>query len=142
MENGKALEIKHILGVDFGTSNVGLSLADTETRIAFAFGVLKNNNELWRDLEKIVAQENIQQVVVGVPGYALTEKEKNEHQIFGEQLAKKFAVEVAYAEEMFTTQSAHKNLQEAQKKNVGKNDDAESARIILQDWLDKFSVNH
>jgi len=38
---------------------------------------------------------------------------------------------------MFSTKMAQANLLEKGMKNVGKFDDQESAKIILQSWLDK-----
>lgn len=152
MSSKKTEETSHILGIDFGTVNVGLAIADTETRMAFVFAVLKNDKELWKNLADIITKENIQKIVIGVPGYLpriaetdacrreaghLNDGEKTKQEVFAEEVRKKFKIEVFLVEEMFTTKSAHLNLREAQKKNIGKNDDAESARIILQDWLEK-----
>lgn len=138
MNNGKVADLGHILGIDFGTANIGLALADRETKMAFAYGVVKNDKNFWKKLEEIVAEENVEEIIIGVPGYAVGDGGNKGKQIFGKELKKRFAGEVFFAEEMFTTQSAHANLHEAQKKNVGKNDDAEAARIILQEWLDRI----
>ena len=138
-EAEKIAEEGHILGIDFGTAKVGLAMADTETRLAFAYAVLQNNKELFQDLKKIIDTEDVTQVVIGKPSYALQTDGTDDKQVFGDELQKRFGVKVFFAEEMFTTQSAHANLHEAGKKNVEKNDDAESARIILQEWLDKSS---
>lgn len=139
IKDEKIAEVKHILGIDFGTAKVGLSLADTETRLAFAYAVLQNDKDLFSDLKKIIATEDVVQIVIGKPSYALQVDGTDDKQVFGDELRKRFGVEVFFAEEMFTTQSAHANLHAAGKKNVAKNDDAESARIILQEWLDKNS---
>ena len=39
----KNLNISHYLGIDYGKSNVGLALADSETKMAFAYKTLKND---------------------------------------------------------------------------------------------------
>ena len=139
MDSEKTSEVRHILGIDFGTAKIGLAMADTETRLAFAYAVLQNDKEFFQDLKKIIDAEDVTQVVIGKPSYALQVDGAGDKQIFGDELQKRFGVEVFFAEEMFTTKSAHANLHEAGKKNVAKNDDAESARIILQEWLDKNS---
>jgi putative Holliday junction resolvase len=138
LKNSEIMSEEHILGIDFGTSKIGLALADTETRLAFAYAMLKNDRDLWDELNEVITKENIQKIVIGKPGYVLRDNNGiSEAEVFGEEVTEKFGIKVFFVEEMFTTKSAQQNLREAQKKNVGKIDDAESAKIILQDWLDK-----
>jgi RNase H-fold protein (predicted Holliday junction resolvase) len=54
--------------------------------------------------------------------------------LIGEQLP---AIHIAYQDEMFTTKMAQANLIERGEKHVGRHDDAEAARIILQSYMDK-----
>lgn len=129
-------QVSTILGVDFGEAKVGLAIADTETRMAFAFDILPNDPELWGKLKEIVACEKVEAVVIGMTRHEKDAQSAQIKQRFGEKLAKELGVRVEFQEEMFTTKMAQANLIARGLKNVGRQDDAEAARIILQSWLD------
>lgn len=138
------------LGIDYGESKVGLAIADEETKMAFTFDTLKNNKSLLTDLRGIIECENVKVVIIGIPSHI----NRNETEYPGDHVkdtsvahaARKFAkklaeitdVEIAFQDEMFTTKMAKVNLIERGDRNVGKHDDAEAARIILQEWLDCY----
>ncbi|MFA6973897.1 MAG: Holliday junction resolvase RuvX [Parcubacteria group bacterium] len=129
----------HILGIDFGTAKIGLALADTETRMAFGFDTIKNDKNFLAKLEEIITTENVETVVIGIPGYIHANVETHcNASIRGlAENLKKIGVYVEYAEEMFTSKMAQANLREKGEKRVSTADDKEAARIILQSWLDK-----
>lgn len=56
------------LGIDYGDKRVGLALA-AKGSIALPYKVLLNTNlkQLFAEIEKIISQENISLVVVGLP---------------------------------------------------------------------------
>jgi RNase H-fold protein (predicted Holliday junction resolvase) len=58
-------------------------------------------------------------------------------EVLGRMLGKVAGIRVAYQDEMFTTKLAQQTLILRGEKHVGKKDDAEAARIILQQWLDR-----
>lgn len=126
----------HILGIDFGKVKIGLAMADTETKIAFASDTIKNDKNLLSNLEKIIEKENVEKVIIGIPGYMIKPGEKVDQKSLGKSLEINTGVRVEYFEEMFTTKMAQDNLKEKGAKNISKSDDAESAKIILQEWLD------
>ncbi|HEX8973957.1 MAG TPA: Holliday junction resolvase RuvX [Patescibacteria group bacterium] len=126
-----------ILGMDYGQSKIGLAIADEETRMAFAFDTLKNDNELWKNLKEIAACENVKMIVLGMTAHEKDQKSASEKQRFAARLEKELGAEVVFQEEMFTTKMAQENIKLRGKKNVAATDDQEAARIILQSWLDK-----
>lgn len=150
-------EVKNYLGVDWGEAKVGLALADEEMRMAFAFETIKNEGNLVEKIIKIIKENNIKEVVIGVPSYVNKKETIFGGEKLGELIEKKFGahpvksskaglaerefngVNVSYQNEMFTTKMAQTNLIEKGEKNVGKKDDAEAARIILEEWLDLAS---
>ena len=136
IDHQNSSEISQIMGVDFGRSKVGLALADLETKMAFAYEMIENNKELLRKLAEIVAKENIKKAVIGIPSYKNGETIEGEARKLGEFLQNNMNVEVFYQNEMFTSKMAQTNLREGGFKNISKADDQESARIILQEWLD------
>jgi len=131
------LEEKSYLGMDWGATNIGLALAHYETRIALPFGTLKNDTQILTSLANILKEENIGTIVIGIPEYKHRPDGLYGSEIFGSMLTEHFSVEIVYQNEMFTTKTAEANLREQGRKNVSKENDEESARIILQEWLDK-----
>ena len=131
-------KISHFLGIDYGKTNVGLAMADNETRMAFAFNTLKNDKNFENNLSKIIEKENVSKVVIGIPEYHKEKKSRVSEEAgkLGEFVESNFGIQVFYLNEMFTTKMAQNNLIEKGMKGVNKFDDQESARIILQEWLD------
>lgn len=118
----------HYLGVDFGKAKIGLAVADSETRIAFSYGVLKNDKKLLQKLQEIVEKNNISKIIIGMTGV------ETRH---GVSLLEKLNIPIEFQNEMFSTLEAERNLKERGAKKIKRFDDQEAARIILQSWLDK-----
>lgn len=129
-------EVSQILGIDFGKAKIGLALADSETKIAFAYKTTENNKELIQKLAEIVAKENVKRIIIGIPSYINRENVEYEGEKLGKLLEETLEIPVKYQNEMFTTKMAQANLIERGVKGVKKFDDEESAKIILQEWLD------
>lgn len=127
--SSKTASISHYLGVDFGKAKIGLAVADSETRIAFSFGMLKNDKELMKNLANIIEKKGIRKIVVGNAG--------EETRDFAAMLEKELNIPVEFQNELFSTQQAERNLIEKGAKRIKRFDDQEAARIILQSWLDK-----
>lgn len=125
------------MGIDYGKANVGLAMADSETRMAFACDTLKNDKNLLQKIAEIVERENVKIIIVGVPSYINRKGVKYEGEKIGEIFEKELKVKVYYQNEMFTTKMAQANLIEKGVKGIKKHDDEESARIILQEWLNR-----
>lgn len=136
MEQEEEKVLGKILGIDFGQSKIGLALADTETRMAFAYDTLTNDQKFQEKLSEIVAKENVEKIIIGIPSY-INSKEESAGEKLGKIIEKELQISVEYQDEMFTTKMAKSNLIESGAKAVDKNNDAEAARIILQSWLDK-----
>lgn len=126
---------KNYLGLDWGTTNVGVALAHAETRVALPYTVLPNDALLFDELGKIMTAENIGTVVIGVPSYVHQDSAEHPSITFGKNISQQFHVNVEFQNEMFTTKMAQENLKERREKGISKHDDEESARIILESWL-------
>lgn len=132
----KELDASHYLGIDYGKSDVGLALADTETKIAFSYGKIKNDKNMLHRIVEIVEKENIGKIIIGIPSYVNRESVEYEGEKIGKIIEKIMKIKVFYQNEMFTTKMAQANLIERGIKGIKKHDDEEAARIILQEWLD------
>ena len=128
---------KNYLGIDWGASNVGISVAEAETRMAFVVGIFHNDRDLLRRIGEAIDVRGVGTVVIGIPSYVNREETVYEGERLGAELVKCYPVRIAYQNEMFTTKMAHVNLKEQGLRHVARYDDAEAARIILQEWLDR-----
>ncbi|MFH0968976.1 MAG: Holliday junction resolvase RuvX, partial [Patescibacteria group bacterium] len=97
---------------------------------------LKNDKDLTENLREIINKENIAKIIIGIPIYVARGVVELEAKKLGEWLKNNSEVEVFYQNEMFTTKMAQANLIEKEARGIKKYDDEESARIILQEWLD------
>lgn len=128
----------HFLSIDYGASQVGLAVADSESKIAFAYKTLRNTRDLMDQLGEIIQQEHIHTVVIGEAESKEKYNQSFEAKKIGEEIKKRFQVNVEYITEMFTTKMAQDRLKEKGAKNIKQWDNQEAARIILQDWMDAF----
>jgi len=133
--------MEKVLGIDYGTKKIGLSIADIETKIAFNKGYLINNKKFLEKLEKIIKEEKIIKIIVGLPQYHNDKNEISERKeiIFKRKIERKFNIPIEFENEIFTTKIANQRIIE-KKNKLHKIDDEEAARIILQEWLDKNEI--
>ena len=129
-------KIKYLLGVDYGESKVGLAIADSETRIAFSYGKIKNDKEILQNILTIIKKEKIETVVIGVPKRVRDKKLIYAGEKLGEDLEKE-KIRVVYQDEIYSTKIARENLKEKGLRDINRFDDAEAARIILASFLQK-----
>ena len=126
------------LGIDWGKRDVGIALAHAETRLAIAFATEHNDAGLLDRLRSLIMSEAIGTVVIGVPTHVNRAEVVYPGEVFGRTLAEATGVKVFYQDEMFTTKLAQQALIERGERHVSQKDDAEAARIILQEWLDRL----
>jgi putative holliday junction resolvase len=126
------------LGLDWGAAKIGIAFADAETRMAFSVCVLKNDKTLFSRLEELFSEREIGTVVIGIASHVNRKETVSGGEKLGSEMKKIFpSVRVEYQDEMFTTKMASANLREHGIRDIARFDDQESARIILQEWLDK-----
>ena len=144
-----ATTYERILGIDYGSQRIGLSLSDPLGIIAQPIEALKNDSSLFVHLQQLSTRENVKLIVVGMPFNLKGQhaQKANEVQKFIELLKVKLDIEVVACDERFTTTIAHQtmlamgtNKKERQKKDV--RIDSMSAAIILQGFLDNVKHSH
>jgi putative holliday junction resolvase len=117
-----------ILGIDYGDSKIGLALADTQVKIALPYKVV-GADKLMSDLRKIVAEEIIEKIIVGLPlnfSGKETDQTKKTRQ-FIKALSQEFSQEIILEDERLTTAQAERF----------NGDDSQAASLILQSYLDR-----
>jgi len=119
------------MGIDYGSKRVGIAFTDEGGRMAFPHGVLPNDQNLQKEIEKLIAEKEVLEIVIG---HSLNrEGEPNPIHTQVEELMMDLTLLVGLPihlqPEQYTTQEAVR-LQ-------GKNDqvDASAAAIILNSHL-------
>jgi len=142
MADGAVLH-RRILGVDYGSERVGLSLSDPLGIIASPIEALKNDQSLMNNIQQLSVREQVNLIVVGMPFNLKGEhaQKAQEVQEFIDTLKSEVGIEVAVWDERFTTTMAHQTMRTmgTKKKERQKKDgriDSMAAAIILQGFLD------
>lgn len=126
-----------IIALDFGDVRVGLAIGDTNVGIAHARLFLPNDKRLLDNLRKFCELEKIGLIIVGWPvslsgqSSGQTKKVKT----FIEKLKAETELPIETIDERYSTVLAISNLKESD--NPKKGVDSESARILLQEWLER-----
>jgi len=128
-----------ILALDFGERRIGVAVGDSEVGVAAARDFLANDGDALENLVELIENEQIENVLFGLPlGFRAETEQTASARDFAEQLDAKIAIPLEFIDERFTSRIATSNLQAAdldsrEQKNLV---DSESARIILQEYLD------
>lgn len=128
-----------ILGVDYGTSKVGLALGDTETRVATPMYSIKTE-ALALEIERIIEREGVELVVMGLPlslNGQETASAKTVRQASA-KLAEEISLPIVFEDERLTTAQAKRaGKASPAKRGALSGDDAVAAMYIAQSYLDK-----
>ena len=131
-----------MLGIDYGTVRIGLSVSDPLGIIAQPFETLTNNAEFWKNLNAIIEAQGIHLIVVGMPFNLKGEKAQKAQEVekFVEQLKQESRCEVVVWDERFTSTIAHQTLRTMGTKKSDRQKkgqvDSMAAAVMLQSFLD------
>ncbi len=53
------------LGIDYGSTRIGLAVSDSDGKIAFPRGAIKNDTRAISHIEKLVQEEKIEKIIIG-----------------------------------------------------------------------------
>jgi len=143
MANQAGERQQRIMGIDFGTTRIGISLSDPLQIIAQPFTTLGNEPGIIARICDIVVKEAIGLIVVGMPLNLKGEKGKKAQEVekFIDEIKNATKVEVVHWDERFTTSIAHQTLltmgtkRDERRKKKGRVDSM-AAAIMLQGFLD------
>ena len=117
------------LGVDWGEKRIGLALGDGENKLATPFKVAENIS----DLVKIIKEEKVEALVIGLPKKMSGEKNINpKFNSFLKILKEKIEIEIFLIDERLSSVQADT----LKNKKIGQQRDSVSAMIILQNYFD------
>jgi putative Holliday junction resolvase len=134
---------KRILAIDYGLARIGLAKSDATGILAQTYGVIRrrSDEQAIQDIVKIVQDEEITEIVVGLPknmNGSIGERALQCEQ-FADELRAQCQLPVHMYDERLTTVSAERVLIEADmsRKRRRKVIDAVAATVLLQSYLDR-----
>ena len=131
-----------VLGIDWGKVRLGLALSDPTGLIASPVRTIKRkgNEHDIREILRIVADENVEEIVVGNPldMNGQSGKAANEVADFAREIKELFNGPVHLVDERYSTHAAERSLLEADVSREHRRElrDSVAAAWILQGFLD------
>lgn len=123
------------LSIDYGDKRLGVAVSDSRGKVAFPKQVVFNRGaRTLADLKKIVEEEQVSRVVIGLPKLPGAKETEQTAKVrnFTESLKQVLAVGVDFEDELLTTHFIEKGpLRHTYT-------DAAAAALILQSYLDKL----
>ena len=132
-----------IIGLDVGEKRIGVAKADSNTRIAIPVKFVNVDGTEWQEIDKIAKLNNTNLFVLGLPRSNEGNETKQSLFVrnFAKELIKKIpGAKVQFQDESLTSVEAERRLKERKKKYEKGEIDAESAAIILQDFIENFKT--
>jgi len=130
-----------LLGLDHGTTRIGVAISDSSRLIATPYTVIPADRAL-AALDEILAEEEIDGIVVGLPTLLSGEEgaAAAAARAFAEGIGAHTGLEVALADERFTTKVAEDALIAGGVRRAKRRDirDKMAATVMLQGHLDSF----
>ena len=135
------------MGIDFGLKRVGIAISDKlHIAIATEPTLIYSDSLFWHRLQKIILEQEIGGIVLGVPYEDYEEHPMREHiEYFENNLRIELdnlnlsSILIAHQDESYTSRNAVTTMLEIGKKKKKRsqrgNIDAISAGLILQEWL-------
>jgi putative Holliday junction resolvase len=141
------------LGIDYGDKRVGIAVSDDTKTFAFTRDHLINDSSLFKKLLNIIKEEKISKIIIGHPISLNSQKTQQTLKVeeFKEKLelfVKSNSVfpELHLLDERLTSSIAKDHLISSGMKKMRRQEkgllDSLSARIILQDYLDRQSIKN
>ncbi len=133
------------LGIDYGSSKVGLALSDESGAMGFPHSVVTNTPRLIDDVCALIKKENVGAIVIG-ESRDLAGGENpiaKDARAFGDLISARADIPVFYESEVFTSAEARRAPAKEMKTRAPKrytNIDASAAAIILTSYLSR--TNH
>lgn len=137
-------EYKRVLAIDYGTKRIGLALSDPLLLFSYAYKTIPNDINLLPSLSKIIAEMEVDRIILGIPYQDDGQLSKNAPEImrFKDNLSKAFNLEIILWDESYTSEIAKKMIIESVTKKSKRRDkgliDKGSASIFLQEYLDSI----
>lgn len=126
-----------VLGIDLGSIRVGLAIGRTDTGIAFPFQTLTRNENTADEIAKIVSQEHVTDIVLGLPRNLSgddTDQTKQSRE-FAKELETATNLPITLQDEALTSVNAEERLKQSGRQYKKEEVDAMAACILTEDYL-------
>ncbi|MBP5647760.1 endolytic transglycosylase MltG [Candidatus Saccharibacteria bacterium] len=132
-----------VLGLDVGEKRIGVAKADSNTRIAVPVKFLNVDGSEWQEIARLARLNSTNFFVLGLP--RSNEGNETAQSVYVRNFAKTLGekipeARIKFQDESFTSVEAEERLR-MRKRSYEKGEiDAEAAAIILQDFLENFTI--
>jgi putative Holliday junction resolvase len=125
----------NILGLDYGTKNIGLAWVDTSIGAVLPYGIMKNKGQKVsnKELADLVKAEKIDKMVIGLPLGLGGQENYNTMRVreFANGIKELVGIPIEFINEIFSSA-------QADRMGEGVSRDEKSAMIILEDYLNQI----
>ena len=118
-----------VLSLDFGTKKIGVCIAETYTGQSSPLPVLKNDEHLFDNLDKIINEWLPNFCIIGKPK-KMKESFKEAYKKFFQNFKVRYKISISEVNEDFTSQAVSK---EDKKQEY----DSYSAALIFEEWFNQ-----
>ncbi len=127
-----------LLGIDYGSKNIGLALGDTESSLAVPLKTIPHTGSPIGAVVDIIHEEMVERVVIGAPVTFLGGEQEIGTAVaaFCAEL-RKHGVDVVAEDERLTTRQVERAMRESGSARKAIDKDAAAAALILQTYLDR-----
>ncbi|NCS96999.1 MAG: Holliday junction resolvase RuvX [Candidatus Pacebacteria bacterium] len=122
--------IPKCLAIDFGTVRIGLAVS--RATLADPLTIIQNSAESIAVITKIIEEEEIQQIVVGISEREMAEKTRK----FVQELQKTISLPIVYTDETLSSKTVHEKLLGAKRAKRQGSIDHYAAAEFLQQWIE------
>jgi putative Holliday junction resolvase len=130
-----------ILAIDYGTTRIGTAMCDELEIVVTPFKVLSYNRDVAQEIAKIVREENVETVVIGMPHALNGNETETTRRVrnFAAKLRGLLSCPVEEWDETYSSRKASMRMVEAgvkkKKREQKGTNDTWAAAIILQEFL-------
>lgn len=138
--------MQRVMGVDYGDVRTGIALSDVGRFLASGLGTIKEGGmrATAKKVAALAAEHDVGIIVIGLPKNMDGSEGASADKIraFGELLRPMTSAKIEFLDERVSTMAAHKilNITDTRGEKRKAVVDTLSAEIILQNYLDKYSV--
>ena len=131
------MKLEYVMALDVGEKRIGVAIASTIAKIAHPDRTLSNDESAWLHLQAIIDENAISKIIIGLPRNMSGEETQQSNVIrdFADDLRKHIALPVQFQDESVTSIAAEEILQKKGKPYDKSDIDAQSAVLILDDYL-------
>ncbi|SRR5258708_1685700 len=125
------MSISTTLAIDYGTSRIGLAIS--RGSLAEPLQILPNDGNFFVKLEKILAEENVEHIIVGLSENTMAERTRE----FVKELETRIKIPVQFVDETLSSATVHEKILLSKKRSVRQQPiDHLAAAEFLQEYLD------